>query len=353
MPTSNDIPFQLVLDALLDIDNIFPPKYLHQFSDLEPDEVAGLEKIWLSVPAWRRQALMEDVGVLEQQDTLLSFETLGRMALRDPEAPVRLLAIQILGEFDSRDLALSYLQMLQTDADMEVRAAAATALGQFVYLGETEAISEKLNQQIVDGLLKVFNGEDEELVRRMAFESLGFSSREEIPGMIQAAYKSGNTEWTASALFAMGRSANEDWFPDVLASLENRMPAIRQEAARAAGELEIQEALPTLFEMLDDPDNETRLASIWSLSQIGGQGVREALEKLYRKTDSEEELAFLDEALDNLVYTEEIPLMPIMAFPELEDEEVPSELEEDDESLDWLLEEEFDEEEDEDEDELD
>jgi HEAT repeat protein len=350
MPTANDIPFQLVLDALLNTEDLFPPRYLNEFSDLEPDELRGLEKIWRSVPAWRRQALMEDVVVLEQKDTLLSFETLGRMALHDPEAPVRLLAIQILGEFDGRDLAASFLQMLQSDPDMEVRAAAATALGQFVYLGETDAIPEKLKQQIVNGLLEVFNGRDAELVRRMAFESLGFSGRDEIPAMIEAAYQSGNTEWTASALFAMGRSANEDWFPNVLASLENKMPAIRQEAARAAGELEIQEAVPILFEMLDDPDDETRLASIWSLSQIGGEGVREALEKLYRKTDSEEELEFLEEALDNLVYTEEIRLMPILAFPE---DEIPGELDEDDEDLDWLLDEEFDEEEDDDEDEPD
>jgi hypothetical protein len=112
--------------------------------------------------------------------------------------------------------------------------------------------------------------------------------------------------------------------------------------------------------MLDDPDDETRLASIWSLSQIGGEGVRQRLEKLYRKTDSEEELAFLDEALENLVYTEEVRLMPILAFPDDEisgeldeDDEVTGELDEDDEDLDWLLEDEFDEEEDEDEDEPD
>ena len=92
-------------------------------------------------------------------------------------------------------------------------------------------------------------------------------------------------------------------------------------------------------------DDETRLASIWSLSQIGGEGVQLALEKLYRQSDSEEDLAFLDEALDNLEYTEEVRLMPILDF-RLE-MRITGELEEDEELPGLVAElEEFDEEDD-------
>ena len=68
-----------------------------------------------------------------------------------------------------------------------------------------------------------------------------------------------------------------------------------------------------------------------------------ALEKLYSQSDSEEELAFLDEALDNLEYTEEVRLLPILDFPETditgdleEDEDITwfSDLEEEDEDED-------------------
>ena len=343
MTIQNDIPFQQVIEALLNTEQVFPPKYLYQFSDLEADEIAGLAKVWPNVPTWRRQALMEDIVLLGQRDTLLSFESLGRMTLQDPEPAVRLLAIQALGEFEEQDLARSFLQLLSSDPEMEVRAAAATALGLYVYAGEIETISEKLNRQVVDGLLAVTRSQEAELVRRMALESLGYSSRDEVVGLIDAAYNSGSTEWVASALFAMGRSANNSWHPQVLASLLSVMPAIRLEAARAAGELELKEARSRLFELLDDPDEETRLASIWSLSQIGGEGVQLALEKLYSQSDSEEELAFLDEALDNLEYTEEVRLLPILDFPETditgdleEDEDITwfSDLEEEDEDED-------------------
>jgi len=332
MVIQKDVPFQQVVEALLDTEQVFPPKYLYQFSDLEADEITGLAKVWPNVPTWRRQALMEDIVLLGQRDTLLSFEALGRMTLQDPEPAVRLLAIQALGEFEEQDLARSFLQLLRSDPDMEVRAAAATALGLYVYAGEIETISEKLNRQVVEGLLAVTRSQEAELVRRMALESLGYSSRDEVAGRIDAAYNSGSTEWVASALFAMGRSANNSWRAEVLASLLNVMPAIRLEAARAAGELELKEARSRLFELLDDPDEETRLASIWSLSQIGGEGVQLALEKLYSQSDSEEELAFLDEALDNLEYTEEVRLLPIL---DLSETDITGDLEED-EDITWF-----------------
>ena len=59
---------------------------------------------------------------------------------------MRLLAIQILGSLTASDLARSFLQMLQSDPDMEVRAAAATAPGPLRIPGEIETIPEKLNQ---------------------------------------------------------------------------------------------------------------------------------------------------------------------------------------------------------------
>jgi hypothetical protein len=48
--------------------------------------------------------------------------------------------------------------MLQSMQTWKCACSSRDRLGQFVYLGETDAIPEKLNQQIVDGLLEVFNG---------------------------------------------------------------------------------------------------------------------------------------------------------------------------------------------------
>jgi hypothetical protein len=60
---------------------------------------------------------------------------------------------------------------------------------------------------------------------------LGFSSREEVSVLIDAAFNSGEVEWRTSALFAMGRSRNEIWKNQVLSMLDNSQPDLRQEAA--------------------------------------------------------------------------------------------------------------------------
>jgi HEAT repeat protein len=114
----------------------------------------------------------------------------------------------------------------------------------------------------------------------------------------------------------MGRSGHEMWGSVVLDKLSSQHPTLRAEAARAAGELELKGAVETLLELLEDPDSNVRAASIWSLSQIGGEGVRETLEDLYEETDDEEEAEFVSDALDNLEFTEEVQLFSLLDVPE-------------------------------------
>jgi HEAT repeat protein len=229
---------------------------------------------------------------------------------------VRLPAVRILWEYENKDLIQTFLGMLAADSDPEVRAAAATALGQFVYLGELEELPPKIARQVEDHLLAALNSNDEELVRRRALEALGFSSRDEVANHIQTAIDSSDREWQASALFAMGRSGHEMWGPVILEKLDSQYPTLRAEAARAAGELELKDAVETLLELLDDPDTHVRTASIWSLSEIGGEGVRERLEALYEETDDEEEAEFVSDALDNLEFTEDVQLFSLLDVPE-------------------------------------
>lgn len=311
-PTA-EISFQQVLEALLDVDQIFHPRFLYHFSDLEPAETKSLAGIWANIPLWRRQALLEDVEQLAQNDTLLDFVEFSLLAIKDTDAKVRLSAVRILWEYDEPRLVAPLCQLLENDADAEVRVAAADALGRYVYFGELKDIPEKTLHRVEDLLLKVIAGNDIVKVRSAALEALGYSSREEAPALIENAYNSHERAWVASALFAMGRSGDTAWTPKILPMLENQPPSIRCEAARAAGELEIAEAAPLLIELLDDPDDETRAASIWSLSQIGGEAARHALERLYNETDDDDELELLDEALENLAFTDGLS-SPLQAF---------------------------------------
>jgi HEAT repeat protein len=315
------IPFQKLIDALLDVETPLNPRYLYRLSDLESPELEQLQAVWPKIPAWRRQALLNDIEELNESDMLLSFESLGRLALQDDDAKVRLLAVHILWESEEKNLIPTFIRLMTTDPDSEVRAASASALGRFVYAGELEEIPQHTLQKIEDVLLATVNGSDAPEVRRSALESLGYSSRDEVTSLVEKAFASDDKYWKASSLFAMGRSANQRWTPTVLAMLQSNLPLLRSEAARAAGELEITEAVPTLLDLLDDPDDNTRQASIWSLSQIGGEGVRDALQSLYDETDSEQELELLESALDNLTFNEDLQLVPMFDFPESEEDD--------------------------------
>jgi HEAT repeat protein len=299
-----EIPFDDVIAALLDEAALLQPRYLYRLSDLEADEATKFIDVWPNLSLRRRQALMEDLVELGLADDLLSYESIGRHTVNDDDPLVRTLAVRLLWEFDSDDLRLIFLSLLENDPAADVRAAAASGLGQFVYFGELEELSEDHLLDLEEHLLQAINRDDAPVVRRKALESLGFSSRPEVPGLIERAYRSEDKDWLVSALLAMGRSMDSRWEEAILSELKSKTPAIRAEAARAAGELEIAASTASLIDLTEDSEDIVRSAAIWSLSQIGGEQARQTLENLYRETDEEEDVDFLEIALDNLAFTE-------------------------------------------------
>lgn len=307
-------PFKQVLSALLDRSAVFPANYLYRFSDLSKDEQQALRGIWEQIESSRRRALLEDLDELADNDTLQDFESVARIGLEDADPGVRAQAIQMFWDIAELDLVPYLLKTVMRDPAVEVRAAAASGLGHFVYQGELEEIPEKTHHEIEDALLAVYSGSDETIVRRRALEALGFSSRSEVPALIREAYKAADPDWVVSALYAMGRSYDQSW--DSLVRREMRSPnaSIQLEAVRAAGELSLDSTRRILLDLLEDEgsDADLRAAAIWSLSQIGGEEVRETLEKLQEEAEDDEELELLEQALDNLALTEQI--QPQMDF---------------------------------------
>ncbi len=316
MSEKEDITFEQVLGSLLDLDTPFPPSLLYRLSDLTNDELEKFQRTWSDIPAWRRIAIMEDVEELGETNYTLSFEAIARHCLKDNDPGVRAIAVRTLWEYDLPDIVPHLLNMVEEDENSDVRAVSASALGKYVYLGELEKLPQKSLKAIEEKLIKVINGSDTTLVRRRALESLGYSSSKEVSPMIERAFYSGKDDMVVSALFAMGRSANPVWRDLVIELLDSDNPQIRTEAARAAGELEITRALPELLVLLDDSDDEVRLASIWSLSQIGGEGVQEALEDLYEETGDDEEARLIETALDNLAFTNDMQLFTMLDMDE-------------------------------------
>jgi len=301
-----NVSFQTILDALLDDGSPFPPRYLHHFSDIAPSNLESLLKVWPKMSPRRKHTLLEDLEDLAETDTLTSFDDMARPLLNDPDAAVRIQAIRLLWESEDKKLVPIYLKFLQEDEDAGVRAAAANALGLFIYLGELETIPTDLQHKIEDQLLKSVASSEDILVRRRSLESLGYSGREEVIPLIEAAYREKNPDWVVSALFAMGRSSDERWKKQVLSQLHAPDEDVRSEAIVAAGELELSSARPILLDLLEDEEDlELRRELIWALSKIGGQGVRDRLDELLEIEEDDEEADFIEEAIDNLSFTED------------------------------------------------
>ena len=93
-------------------------------------------------------------------------------------------------------------------------------------------------------------------------------------------------ELRISSLIAMGRSADTRWRGLARAELQNPSPRMREEAARACGELEVKKAEADLLELLLDEEPTVRLAAIFALGQIGGNKARDALRVLTQGDDA-------------------------------------------------------------------
>jgi len=323
------LSFQKVLDSLVDDRTEFPRRYLQEFSDIGPLELKTVLDVWPQVKPSRKLTLLDNLTTLAESDTLVSFDDFACALLTDPDPQVRTRAIRLLSEFGDPKIVPSYLDMLKNDADTNVRIAAASGLNQFVDLGELEEIPENIYHQIEDALLTSVAGEDDVRVRRTALESLGYSSRPEVSTLIESSFHREDPKWQTSALVAMGRSADERWTDQVTRSLVSENDSIRRAAVQAAGELSLKSARPLLLQMLGEEEDDTVLSAIiWSLSQIGGEDVRTYLENLLDQLEEDDEqIAFLEEALDNLAFTEDLARFDLLA---VDPEEELVELEEDD-----------------------
>jgi HEAT repeat protein len=322
--------FAALLEHLRDISRPYSMGSLYMLSDLSKDDLAALEAAWPAIPPERRNNIMQSLREIGEANFEVSFDAVYRLGLEDEWPEVRVTAINALWESEDPELIGPFVDFLQHDPEAGVRAAAASALGRYVYLGELEELSPAVRRRLEDTLLAVVSGADEPDVRRRALEAVAYSSRPEVPPLVEAAYHADDLKLQVSAVFAMGRNADaRRWARPVRAELASREPELRFEAARAAGELELTDAGPALADLAGDSDTQVREAAIWSLGQIGGDYARETLENLLEHAKDVDEREFIEEALDNLNFTDEVHAFSVFAVDgadDGDDDELPDDL---------------------------
>jgi len=274
---------------------------LHELSGLHGAELSLLTGAWHSFPTEYRQEVVSRLVEIGETDFETDFSKVFEVCLSDEDPRVRTAAIDGLWEVQDVALVRPLVRILSEDQSDIVREAAAISLSRFALLAELGRLQSRLADMVWQALWNAFHDAQADLdVRRRAVESLAYFSRPEVAQVIESAYEDEEDRMRVSAIFAMGRSADEMWGERVLTELERDDPEMRFEAARACGALRVVEAIPILSRMVADPDLDARLAAVWALGQIGGQEAQRVLEICWREGSealqdaAEEALAELD-----------------------------------------------------------
>jgi hypothetical protein len=324
MINPKSVPFRDIIARLHDNEQPFPAKFLNKFSDLSPQQEKQLTESWSSLHTSRKLSLLDDLEDIIEHDTLVDFTSTGKIALTDADEVIREAGLNLLWDCEDNSLIPVFIGLLSSDLSGRVRASAAAVLGHFILLGETDKLPGEYKVKVEEALLESHKLDDNKLVRRRALESLGYSSREEIRQLIEVAIDTGDTDWLSSALCAIGRSADPEWSGIILRHLDHSNISIREEAIRAAGELELDNSREALLDMVNkEEDDDVKAAIIWSLSQIGGEGVRDTLNKQAELSFDDDYMEFIEEAIDNLDFTEELSKFDLLDLDGPEDTEKP------------------------------
>jgi HEAT repeat protein len=269
---------QELLDHLIHGTETLAARDLFVLSDLTRQDAEVVRQEWGLIPLEVRRQLLQSLIDVAEEDVEWHLGRVLRIALEDPDAVVRQLAIDGLWEDTGSDLIGPLVQILHNDSEATVRAAAAATLGTYVLAGELDELDSAFAMRAEEALLAILRNPDEDLgVQCRALESIAYSGETGVRQLIEDAYYSTFEEVRVSALVAMGRSADTRWRGLVRAELQNPSPQMRTEAARACGELEVQKAERELLELLADEEQIVRLAAIFAVGRIGGRRAQAAL----------------------------------------------------------------------------
>lgn len=285
-----------------------PVHRLRALSWLLVEEQHRAEEVLPALPVALRRRLARSLADTAEADVTVNFSAALRILVNDSDSEVRLAAVEGLWEDMSTSLVPVLIRLLQEDPSAEVRAAAAISLGRFAMLGDLEEIEEDIAKTVHDVLMTAYHSGDDVEVRRRALESVSCMGGDDVVAAIEQAYQHPDERMTVSAVFAMGHSYDPRWQAIVQKELKNPRPEIRYEAARAAGELELEDALPILLDMIDTEDVEIRQVTIEALGKIGGKRALEALLNLVQSADEATKWAAV-EALETARFSDD-PLSP-------------------------------------------
>jgi HEAT repeat protein len=282
-------------------DGVASPTLYYGLSGLTPGEIAQIEPVWETLDSSKRHSLLTELTEASELNFEFDYRELGFFALNDLDNDVREAAIELLWEDESLELMNRLVDLAQWDEATQVRAAAASALGRFILLGEYDEIPQNESTRIQDIVIGILTNDNEEVdVRRRALEAIANSQHEIVRETILEAYNSSEQKMKVSSVFAMGRTYDNEWQDIVLREITSDDPEMRYEAARSAGELEITESVSYLGRLAVDDEREVKEVAIWSLGEIAGREALRILSALAEDAEEAEDESLL-EAIEDAI----------------------------------------------------
>jgi hypothetical protein len=285
---------------------------IYGLSGITQDQLAEVKPLWEALKPVSRRKIMREIATKSEVDFMLEYSIFGNFGLDDADSGVREAAIDTLWFDNSLTLMNRLIKMAENDTDIDVRASALNEVGRFILMGELEDIPQEDTLPAQELAVRIWNDYNQlDDVRRRALEAISRCSHKIVTEAITEAYNSSSQPLRVSALFAMGYTYNERWASTVLKEIESADPEIRYEATRAAGSLELMEAVPALARLSVEGDREIELMAIWSLGEIGGKEVMRILAELAEQAEESEDddlLEAVDDAVINATLTSDLGL---------------------------------------------
>lgn len=285
------------------------------------ENIEAFVNTWPQLDAERRRHIIQDLVDLAEANFRVDFRRIFRQVLDDEDPDVRAKAIDGLWEDENHDLIERFCHLLEHDASAQVRASAAQALGKYVLQAELAELDEEPARHVRVVLRDTLRDESEAVdVRRRALESIAYHDHADTRELIRTAYEESSHRMRVSAVFAMGRSIDPFWSNVVLLELDNASPEMRFEAARASGELRLEEAIPYLIDMIDEGNPQIQEVAIWALGQIGGKRAKRLLQTIIQE-DGGELARAAEDAMGELLLMEGEIGLPFYDFDPSEKDE--------------------------------
>jgi HEAT repeat protein len=299
-------PFEKIIAGLGSTDEPLHNTDLAELSNPGTEDMKVFRAYWPDISPERREQIVERLVELAEESVELNFDAIFRYCLKDESSGVRSKSIEGLWENEETSLITPLIEMLENDVSEDVQAEAAKALGKFTLLAEHGRLRGQHAEKVQEALLSAIGDERKSAeVNRRALEAIAPVSLPEVREAIADAYKSGNRVLKASAIFAMGKSCDPVWMPVLLSELASKDAEMRYEAAGACGELEQEEAVPSLINTVnDDEDIDVRIAAVQSLGRIGNAPARECL-KHFLESNSEAIRQAAEQALNEIEVSED------------------------------------------------